>query len=255
MTDSKIVTKSRGTILVADDEPMARNVVVEILRRHGYDCHESSTGPEAGGMLQAQEFDLLVADIQMPGNANLELVQWLSAASSGPAVLLVTGRPKIETAMQAVQLKAIGYLIKPIDAAELLRLVGSGVERQQIFRYLQNQRGRLETLLQTMRQLEEAERSFPKSGQSAVLGACLAMNIEQLLSSATDLHSLVEAIAGRSDTAATQRLAASRPFVIMDALRDAILVLERTKSSFKSRDLAELRQRLESLVVGSSRGA
>src|SRR5262249_60695940 len=72
----------------------------------------------AVGQLRQTEFDLLIADIHMPGNVGLELIQDLRQIVSGLPVILITGRPSVETAAKSVRLSVAAYLVKPPDLVE-----------------------------------------------------------------------------------------------------------------------------------------
>lgn len=239
-----------GKILVADDDPASRRSLAELLTRRHYTCVEAGSAQEVLTHLSAEEFDLVVADICMPGNAALEMVQELAKPAHPVPVILITGRPSLETATLAVKLRVIGYLSKPVDPEELLRMVQSSVDTQQSLRLLQNQRSRTEELLNEMQRLEQIARANPHGAINEALSSYLELSMRHLMISMSDWRSLVEAIVARDGSAeAEQRLASSRPFLLLEAVHQTIQVLERTKNSFKSRELAELRIKLESLLA------
>ena len=57
----------RGTILVVDDEGLARRSLVELLQEEGYQVHEAADGTTALHLLSEIDFDLILSDIKMPG--------------------------------------------------------------------------------------------------------------------------------------------------------------------------------------------
>jgi DNA-binding response OmpR family regulator len=239
-----------GTVLVADDDPLTRSSTAELLRAAGYECREAADAATATAALAAGECDLLVADIQMPGNSQLELVRELAQSTFLPPVILATGHPSVETAAMAVRCNVLGYLVKPLEATELLRLVRQGVDAAQTMRHLRKRRGKIEQLLGEMRRLEETGQSILRSGGQEALSTYLSLSMEHILTSITDLRNLIEAIIHREDASrASERLADSRPFILLNAVREAIHVLEHTKGAFKSRELADLRRKLEALLT------
>lgn len=243
-------TTALGVVLIADDDPLTRSSTAEILRSAGYECREAADGAAAVAALASGDCDLLVADIQMPGNSQLELVRELSGSSVHPPVILATGHPSVETAAMAVRCNVLGYLVKPLDPAELVRLVHRGVDASQTMRHLRQRRWKIEQLLGEMRRLEETGQSILRQGGQEALSTYLALSMEHILTSISDLRNLIEAIINREDTnRATERLADSRPFILLDAVREAIHVLEHTKGAFKSRELADLRRKLEVLLA------
>jgi DNA-binding NarL/FixJ family response regulator len=110
-------------VLLADDQPTYLAEMAELLRDAGFDCDCLSEGGAVEAELQRGTVDLLVADIRMPGNFNLELVQRAKSIPRPPAVILMTGFPTLETAISSVRLKIDAYLVKPFGFNELLEEV------------------------------------------------------------------------------------------------------------------------------------
>lgn len=115
-TDSK--AGARGHILVADDHATLRVSLVAALRGAGFTAEGAETGEQAISLLASKAFDVLLADINMPGNAKLELLEVVR--SLGIAVVLMTGQPSVDTAVGAVQAGAVDYLTKPFSTDYLL---------------------------------------------------------------------------------------------------------------------------------------
>lgn len=249
-SESVPVAVSAGVVLVADDDAFTRGSITEILSGSGYECRQVEDGIAAKEMILRGDCDLLIADIRMPGNSQLELVQELAEARMLPPVVLVTGFPTVETAAAAVKFNAVGYLIKPVNPEELLRLVRQGVDGAQVLRHLRTRRAQIEQLLAEVRRLEASAHSILRQQGEEALSTYLSLSMEHILTSFTDLRNLVEAIVRREDASrARERLAESRPFLLLSAVREAIHVLEQTKGAFKSRELAELRRKLEMLLA------
>src|SRR5436309_4941689 len=106
-------------ILLADDDEIFRETTASFLRRLGYEC---VTAPEAStvlSLMRESNFDLLISDIEMPGNANLELVKQVSELAYGFPVILLTGHPTVESAVESVRLPVVAYLMKPSSPEEL----------------------------------------------------------------------------------------------------------------------------------------
>lgn len=238
-----------GTIVLADDEEQFRDSTARLLRQAGYDCRAVRDALELRELLRARTFDLIIADIDMPGNANLELVDELAADGDMPPILLVTGHPSLETATKAVQSRVVGYLTKPFDYGDLLKTVRREVDAQQARQLIRQRRSRVENVLADLRDLERSVTACRRSPTQETLNIYLTMLTEHVLSALQDLRLLVEAIVAREgDEDSRRRLEGTGPYVLFDALREAIAVLERTKKSFKSKELADLRVKLEALL-------
>jgi two-component system, LuxR family, response regulator DctR len=107
-------------ILVADDDPLFRDALAVTLSDEGFHVCQAASSAEGKLLMERTSFDLVVADIHMAGNERLE---WLHALASRPRpvpVIVVTGSPTLDTAIDAVRLPVTAYLVKPIDARKLL---------------------------------------------------------------------------------------------------------------------------------------
>ena len=130
MTDANFAQPRRPHILLADDQPVYLAEMAELLRGAGYHCDCVADGPRVEEVLAHGEVDVLVADIRMPGNFNLELVQRVQACPRPPAVILMTGFPTLESAIHSVKLKISAYLVKPFGFNELLGEVQQALEER-----------------------------------------------------------------------------------------------------------------------------
>jgi DNA-binding NarL/FixJ family response regulator len=112
-------------VLVAEDHAALRVSLVSALRRAGFTVHGVETGDEARALLLSETFDILLADINMPGNGQLELVHEVFARGVG--VVLMTGQPTVDTAVGALQAGVVDYLTKPIAPDLLLQRLDAAI--------------------------------------------------------------------------------------------------------------------------------
>ncbi|MDR6553529.1 response regulator [Paenibacillus qinlingensis] len=113
-------------ILVIDDEALVRESVVMQLRNfHVGMVAEAKDGIEGLDMLRQGDFQLVIADIRMPGMDGLTLMSTAKQQELTPAFVFISGYDLFSYAKQAVQLGAIDYLLKPIKEGELLDAVNS----------------------------------------------------------------------------------------------------------------------------------
>ncbi|MFQ5849808.1 MAG: response regulator [Candidatus Binatia bacterium] len=151
-----------GRILIADDEESFLQSTADLLRREGYECSCALSAKTAAEMLGKEDYDLLIADIKMPGNPDLELIRELPRDAKGMPVILVTGYPSVKSAVQAIQLPVVAYLIKPVDFSDLLAQVQSAVKYSRIYRAMSNTQEHLESWRQDLDNLEELKDSRPR---------------------------------------------------------------------------------------------
>jgi DNA-binding NarL/FixJ family response regulator len=125
---------SRGHVLVAEDNAPLRVGLVSALRRAGFSVDGAATGEQATALLTCESFDVLLADINMPGNAKLELLDTVQALGVG--VILMTGQPSVDTAVGALQAGAVDYLTKPISPEFLLRRLDAAIVKSRALKGL-----------------------------------------------------------------------------------------------------------------------
>lgn len=148
-------------ILIADDEETFLRATADLLRGQGYDCHTAADGMAAADLLRQLEFDLVIADIKMPGNAELELVKSMSELETRIPVLIVTGYPSLESAIQAITLPVAAYLVKPVDFEELLKQVEFSLEGSDLARIQRLEQGLRRTADDLRRLAPSAESPRP----------------------------------------------------------------------------------------------
>lgn len=119
--------QTKGRVLLADDEPALREVYGTMLQDAGYAAQTASNGREAMDLLWKGQFDLVLSDISMPGMDGLQLLRAVRERDLDVPVILMTGNPMVETAVQAIEYGALGYLLKPFREEALLKAVADAV--------------------------------------------------------------------------------------------------------------------------------
>jgi two-component system response regulator AtoC len=132
-----------GRILVADDEPLFLKTTAALLRKEGFDCTCAPNGTVALDALSKQSFDLVLSDLNMPGNLKLELLR--EGRSKWPEIplIVVTGAPSLPTAIESVRLGITDYLLKPVKFDDLLSSVRRALAHRTHHR--QHKQGAMET--------------------------------------------------------------------------------------------------------------
>ncbi len=212
----------QGTILLADDEDLFLEATKELLENEGYECHGVRDAHQLSQALTALNFDLLITDLNMPGNQVMEKVgEWRGLAKVMP-VIIVTGYPSIPTAVESVRLNVLEYMIKPIKYPKLLDAVHRGVQQKKALNAIADARKEAEQRIKELDVLEEAAATF-------------ALPIGE--QSLTADHHESEATPSMKDY-----------FQLRESIFHTIQVLQKTKSAFRSKDLAGLRKYLEEVL-------
>jgi EAL domain-containing protein (putative c-di-GMP-specific phosphodiesterase class I) len=112
----------RSVLVVDDDDALARSLE-RVLKAAGFEVVIASNGTIAVDLLMRRPFDVILTDIQMPGMSGVELLGIVRAYDLDVPVILMTGDPTIETAMEAVSLGALQYLPKPAPNEVLVKAI------------------------------------------------------------------------------------------------------------------------------------
>lgn len=246
-TERSEAPPSKGLVLLADDDELFREGFSRLLRRSGYECLVAGDAEEAVAVLHANEVDALISDIHMPGNAGLRMIQKLPEIRRGLPVILLTGRPELETAKQSIRLAVAGYLEKPPDLKELMLLLDQNIARYRELRAVTTSRERLKQWSKELEVLEEALRR--PGADNKARGNFLRLSLHKM---ALQLSELAQSTAPAEPLQdAAEQL---EKLQLVSALQQTIEVLESTRKSFKSKELAELRKRLSALLAEHGAG-
>lgn len=234
---------ARGKLLIADDDELFRLGLCQWLQRHGYECVAVRDAAAAMEQLQAVEFEAMIADIHMPGNASLELVEQVPQLAAGLPLILLTGRPTVETASRAVRLPVAAYLVKPPVFEELDRLLQELITAHAKTRMINQSR---ESLREWDLQLQALALRFQRRPAEATDGGLadfLRLTLQQVIRQLVEL----ERTAGSWQRQATE--GAELPEIdLVGALERTVAVLAQTRQNFKCKQLADLRHQLEDLL-------
>jgi DNA-binding response OmpR family regulator len=119
------------TVLIVDDEPIVRDVVVRYLKRDGFDTLEAGDGDSARRLIERSPPHLVVLDVMLPGKDGFAVVTELRTARQFVPVLMLTARGRPEDVLKGFAAGADDYLPKPTELAILLARVGGLLRRSQ----------------------------------------------------------------------------------------------------------------------------
>jgi DNA-binding NtrC family response regulator len=235
-----------GKILLADDEQTFRQSTAELLRKEGYECDCVADAPAAVEKLKQNSYDLLIADIKMPGNSDLVLIKEMPQFAKGTPAILVTAFPSPRSAIEAVQLSVTAYMIKPIDFEELKKNVAEAVRRKNIFRAVFDTKQRLADWQKHIETIEKSLKAKNHEAFSASVRNFLALTMVNVNTAMNDVKNISSLLTDeQSSSAVCNLLNCPRLLELTEGLLETVRAIERTKSSFKSKELGQLRVRLE----------
>ena len=231
-------------VLVADDDEMFGEFLTQFFRREGCEVDRVLDATAAQRQLRLQTYDLLIADIFMPGNVRLELIEELPRLAAGLPVILLTGRPSVETAARSVRLPVTAYLTKPPDLAELRHEAQQAILKHRNLRMLAAGRDRLQNWQTALGEIEALLQHGTGADQGLPWSRYLSVTLQNLVLTLLELKQFSE------NTAVEEALGSSlRQAELLGAVQRTIGVLQNTRHHFKSKELGELRRELEIIVA------
>jgi len=129
-----------ASVLVVDDEKSIRNTLGEFLRMDGHEARTAEDADAALALMAQCAFDVVVTDIILPRASGVTLLQQIREQAPDVQVVMMTGEPTVDTAVQAVRAGAHDYLSKPVSKRDLLAAVGQAAR----FKALMDEKHRLE---------------------------------------------------------------------------------------------------------------
>jgi EAL domain-containing protein (putative c-di-GMP-specific phosphodiesterase class I) len=123
---------NHGRVLVVDDDPALSRIFADVLSAAGFTVELATDGRVALSMLENGPFDAIVSDLALPGIDGMALLRAVRQRGLELPVIFITGSPQLSTAMQAVEFGAFRYLLKPVDAEQLVEVVDRAVRMHKL---------------------------------------------------------------------------------------------------------------------------
>jgi excisionase family DNA binding protein len=120
MSDKPAAREGRSRVLVVDDESSIRELLAKTLALAEYDVDTAPDGRAALERLRLGHYDLLIADLKMPGMDGLTLIREAKRLKADIPVIIITGFSTESSAIEAVNLGVAGYLTKPFRVPQVL---------------------------------------------------------------------------------------------------------------------------------------
>lgn len=169
----------QSRILVVDDDQFALGSIARTLEYESYQVVTAASGSEAIELLKRDSFDLILTDLKMPKVDGIEVLRQAREIAAQAVVLILTGYPSLESAIEALRKGAYDYLVKPCSRYELKLKIERGLERVR----LAEERNRAQEALQryAVRLKQRAEELASLNQASRVVTSSL--DIREVLTS------------------------------------------------------------------------
>ena len=115
-------------LLVVDDELLIRDLLYDFFSSRNYEIILAESGSKALEILGTEDVDLILTDIKMSDINGMEMLRRAETKKNGPPVIIMTGFPSVETAIEAIQLGVADYIIKPFNINRLFESIESVLE-------------------------------------------------------------------------------------------------------------------------------
>ena len=124
------MNKEAKKILIVDDDASHRIMIKATLLEYGYEIFEASDGSEAVAMVGKRFFDLIMLDLKMKNMDGVEALKQIKKISPAIPVLIMTAYASVQTAVEALKLGAIDYLMKPLDIEKVIQTIDKVLNSQ-----------------------------------------------------------------------------------------------------------------------------
>jgi response regulator RpfG family c-di-GMP phosphodiesterase len=155
--DAASTDAPKASILVVDDEDFIREIVCRKLSGSGFACDAAPNAEDALAKISQNGYDCVLSDIHMPGKSGLDLLREVRVKDKDLAVILITGAPDIDAALEAMRLGASDHLSKPVNLAALEMTVDRALEKKRLVEENREYQRNLESMVkERTKQLSDA---------------------------------------------------------------------------------------------------
>ncbi len=219
-THTAVEPARKLSLLIVDDEPASMRALCDTLEYEGYQTYGYTSASDALAAMRERSFDLLLADLQMPGTNGIDLMKSAQLVDPTLVAVIMTGHGALETAVAAMKAGALDYIQKPIKLATALPVLERALAVRQLRiekkRLEENVRDRTEELKIANRELEAFSYSVshdlraPLRAVSAFTQALLSEHVTKLNDEGRRLLQNVNAGAAHMDRLITDLLRLSQ---------------------------------------------
>jgi DNA-binding response OmpR family regulator len=129
-TAGQINNSDKIRILVVDDDETLASTMKEILEISGYLAEAAFSGEEAKKKILDGYFSMALLDMRLPDTSGIELLKWVKKETPRTIVMMITGYPSLDNAVESLNFGANAYIMKPINAKEFLTFIAAKFKEQ-----------------------------------------------------------------------------------------------------------------------------
>lgn len=241
--------KSLGKIIIADDEQTFLMATAQLLRNEGFECDCVQDAAEAIKKIADNQYDLIIADIKMQGNAELELVKHLSQMQNRISIILLTGYPSQQTAIKSVSLPVSAYLTKPVEFAELLQKTKDAVKINRLYQTIAATRNNLKLWIEQLQAIELTIQGGKNNCFDEALKGFLEITTMKIDDAFNGIRKAIDLLDGTDQqTQICKVMKCPKLDDLTNGLEQTVAGLSSSRELYKSKQLATIRVKLEKLL-------
>jgi C4-dicarboxylate-specific signal transduction histidine kinase len=180
-------------ILVIDDELYIVQLLRTVFEDEGYTVFTATNAKDALKLIDSEEYDAAVLDIIIPNINGLDLIHKIKEKSKYCGIIVITGKPSIETAQRAIREGAFEYLTKPVDNEILVHITKKTIEQKKLLTDNENYARHLEQLVdQKAQQLEKSRTIMFHQDKLASIGQLASGIAHEISNPLSAIHMMIE---------------------------------------------------------------
>ncbi len=119
------------TILIVEDNALLRDLFYTVLSSNGYSVTTARTGKDALEKIKKSDYNLALLDIGLPDMDGIELLKKIRTSNRYLILIIVTGKPDLDSSIESINYGANGYLVKPVNNKDLIAIVDRKLRQQE----------------------------------------------------------------------------------------------------------------------------
>lgn len=250
ITETQKAGDATASVLFIEDDPSVQGMLKKLLTRNGYRVTVCDNADMARQRLSGENFNVILSDIVLPGNENFEFISEIGAQPELPPIILITAYPSPNTLNASQRLLIFSYLAKPFENELLLDRLRQAVVFNSITENVRASKTRLTDWINQLEDLESLLKSPFRSDAAVPIEYFIDLTLQNILHPLNDLREMVKRVAliPQEQQHACKLFSCPRLELQLKALRETTQVLSNTKKAFKSKELGELRKKLEGIL-------
>lgn len=234
-------------ILIVDDNRSYVEFLVKTISEEGFCCDSTNSADSAIEIVGITRYDLFMIEASVASDSELNLIGRLTEKADGAEAIVIAHSPSVESVVACMKQGATVYLVNLTDRNELLQHVRRSLRYVAAYRAVLEEQSRLQEWYSDLDNISQTLR-HGRANESIVIDTFFSLTMRNVVSAMTDLKRLTSALASGGNQEVCEMLYCPRISQIMDHITTTIGVIEKTKASFKSRELGELRSQLQAFV-------